>query len=562
MSSAANRCRIEGSNGECWLSTAREGDLTPGIAWTLFRECIHCETLRSYLNRSEGRRQADRVLGSALSGMFDQLHTYDLQLRNTGDSLRRKVAELTILNQVSDALARTADVNRTIQLFLVGVTAGGAIGLNRALLFLVHGRRLVGTMGLGNLSAEEGRRTWMELAEAGYELGGLIDKVHTGTFEPDAELNGRLRQVHIELETPTLLGTIMFEREPRRIAPDRRPLGHAFLEALYQDLPLVAVPLCHEDEPMGLLLVDNFVSGMPIHDETIALLSTLANQATTEIVNNRLHADLTQQLAETEHLYELLRENQNYLLQHERLVDMGKLATTVAHEIKTPLVAIGGFARRARKALEESERRPRHELDVIIREVQRLERITAEILDYSKEIRLNLEPVDLRATLEEALEVVDTRVAQAQIEVIRYYAQEPCEVMADARRMKQVILNLLENAIDAMSTAEEDTAPKRLTVSTRLGAEHAELELADTGPGIPQDLFDRVFTPFFTTKATGSGLGLPVSRRIVADHGGRIRLATADGGGTRFIIELPRREVLSRKLEEGNHHGQNTDRRG
>jgi len=442
---------------------------------------------------------------------------------------------------------------------LVGVTAGGAIGLNRALLFLVEGAHLEGTMGLGNVSVEEGRRTWMELAEAGFELGGLISAVHAGTFRPNPELNARLRQVRLPLDGPSLLVALLSDREPRRVGPDRRPLGHPILDELYANLPLVAVPLCHEYESIGILLVDNFVSGLPIQDETIALLGTLTNQATAEIVNNRLHADLTQQLAETEHLYELLRENQNYLLQHERLVDMGKLATTVAHEIKTPLVAIGGFARRALKALEEPERQPRHELSVIIREVQRLERITAEILDYSKEIHLNLEPIDLRMTLEDAMEVVETRVAQANIQIERRYAEGPCEVLADPRRIKQVMLNLLENAIDAMSQADNEKSPGgRLTVSTRMGPEYAEVELADTGPGIPHDLFDRVFTPFFTTKATGSGLGLSVSRRIVADHGGRIRLEIGDGGGTCFIIELPRKEILNRTMEEGNHHGQNS----
>ena len=560
MASATHSCRVEGNNGECWLKSADDGtEITPSVAWTLFRECIHCDTLRSYLTRADGRRTADRVLGRALAGMFDQLHTYDLQLRNTGDSLRRKVAELTILNQVSDALARTADVTKTIQLFLVGVTAGGAIGLNRALLFLVEGAHLQGTMGLGNVSVEEGRRTWIELAEAGFELGGLVDAVHEGIFSPNPELNARLKRVRLPLDGPSLLVALLADRDPRRVGPERRPLGHPLLDELYADLPLVAVPLCHENEAVGILVVDNFMSGLLIADETIALLGTLANQATAEIVNARLHADLKQQLAETEHLYELLRENQNYLLQHEHLVDMGKLATTVAHEIKTPLVAIGGFARRALKALEEPEHLPRHELSVIIREVQRLESITAEILDYSKEIHLNLEPVDLRLTVEDAMEVVETRVAQAHIEIERRYAEGACEVLADPRRIKQVILNLLENAIDAMSPTDSDKPPGgRLTVATRMGPEYAEVELADTGPGIPHDLFDRVFTPFFTTKAAGSGLGLPVSRKIVADHGGRIRLETAEGGGTCFIIELPRTEILNRTIEEGNQHGQNS----
>jgi len=131
---------------------------------------------------------------------------------------------------------------------------------------------------------------------------------------------------------------------------------------------------------------------------------------------------------------------------------MGKLATTVAHEIKTPLVAIGGFARRAERRLAAGEVPSEHDLGMIIREVSRLERITSEILEYSKEIKLNFERVDLREAIEESLDIVESRLEAAGIRVDRQYTDEACFVRADPRRLKQVMLNLLENAIDALST--------------------------------------------------------------------------------------------------------------
>lgn len=560
MPESGRICHVEGSDGRCWLETANESsEITPSIALALFRECLSCDTLRTYISRSDGRRNADRVMGKALGSMLYQLHTYDMQLRSTGDSLRRKVVELTIVNQVSDAMARTSDVDKTMQLFLVGVTAGAAIGLNRALLFLVEGDKLVGTMGLGSVSPDEGRRTWLELAQTGYELDGLIRKIAEGGFYLDPELNRRLQSVTFPLNSSSLPVTVLTEREARRVQPCVQPVGHPVLDELYRDLPFVAVPLSLENEAVGVLLADNFITRMPIPDETVSLLQTLANQAAAEIVMNRLHADLEQQLAETEHLYELLRENQNYLLRHERLVDMGKLATTVAHEIKTPLVAIGGFARRALKGLDQSGECPRHELEVILREVQRLERITEEILDYSKEVRLTLEPMNLQAALDEAIEVVEGRMAQAGIEIERHYSDTPCEVQADPRRIKQVMLNLLENAIEAMSWPENgEKGGGKLTLTTRMSEDRAMIELEDTGPGIAPDIFDRVFTPFFTTKPTGSGLGLPVSRRIISDHGGQIRVESPSGGGTRFIIELPRNAMLNNHVPEGVANGQDS----
>jgi signal transduction histidine kinase len=542
MAPSSQVCHVAGSNGECWLRQADlHSEITPKIAWSLFRECLACDTLQDYVSRADGRRTADRVLGQALAGMLDQLHHYDSQLRHTGDSLRRRVAELTILNEVSDALARAPNLEGTLQLFLIGVTAGSAIGLNRALLFLVEGPVLVGTLGLGHLTAEEGRRTWLKLAETGSHLQQLIDRVFDGKFQSDPKLNARLQKIRLDRDGTSALARVLKDREACRIDPRRAVLGCTFLDELYHSISPVAVPLCVEDEEVGVLLADNFLTGLPILEETVALLQTLANQAAAAIVNRRLHADLERQLSETEHLYELLRENQHYLMQHDRLVDMGKLATTVAHEIKTPLVAIGGFARRALKAVEQPGHRPQRELEIIIREVERLEHITAQVLDYSKEIHLDLEPIDLLSILEEAIEVVEARLAQAQIEIERIYAEGTCNVMADARRMKQVVLNLLENSIEAMSASEGNAGKGgRLRLNARSSGDTVILELEDTGPGIPEDLSDRVFTPFFTTKSAGSGLGLPVSRRIVHDHGGQILLSARGPRGARFRIELPR----------------------
>jgi len=310
-------------------------------------------------------------------------------------------------------------------------------------------------------------------------------------------------------------------------------------------------------DEVGVLVADNFVTGLPIIEETVSLLQTLAHRAASEIVNHWLRGDLQRQLQETEHLYELLRENQNYLLQHERLVDMGKLATTVAHEIKTPLVAIGGFARRAERRLAAGEVPSEHDLGMIIREVSRLERITSEILEYSKEIKLNFERVDLREAIDESLDIVESRLEAAGIRVDRQYTDEPCFVRADPRRLKQVMLNLLENAIDALSTpGERPDSGGTITLVVSPAQDTVTLEMSDTGPGIPEDLFDRVFTPFFTTKPNGSGLGLPVTRRIVTDHGGRITLLKDGFGHTRFRIELPGwRRPAAKELEYAANTG-------
>jgi signal transduction histidine kinase len=554
MAEADHVCQVEGTDGECWLRSADpDAEIPPSVAWSMFRGCLSCETLHDFVNRADGRRNADRVIGKALASMLTELRNYDVQLQQTSTSLRRRVAELTLLNLISDALSRTSDIDKAVQMFLIGVTAGGAGGLNRALLLLLEENDLVGHTGLGHLSREEGQRTWLAMAESGAELQELIARVFEGKFQVDPVLNASLRQVRMSRSVDSPLNMALNQRSAMHIQAGTQLPGHPLLDSMYQDVAYVIIPLCVEQDEVGVLVADNFLTGLPILEETVNLLQTLGNQAAAEIIGNRLHNDLERQLQETEHLYELLRENQNYLLKHERLVDMGKLATTVAHEIKTPLVAIGGFARRAQRAMADNKPPLERDLGIIIREVSRLERITTQILDYSKEVKLCTEKIDLRCTLDEALEIVESRLAQVRITVEKDYAETPFHVTADPRRMKQVILNLLENAIEAVSQTE-DRGSDEGHVYLRM-AEESDLvviEVEDTGPGIAEDHMDRVFTPFFTTKVSGSGLGLPVTKRIVTDHGGRITLSRTQEGRTRFRIEMPRwTEVPTR--EEISH---------
>jgi signal transduction histidine kinase len=558
MVEADHVCQVEGSDGECWLRSADpDAEIPPSVAWSMFRGCLSCETLHDFVNRADGRRNADRVIGKALSAMLTELRHYDLQLQQTSTSLRRRVSELTLLNLVSDALSRTSDIDKAVQLFLIGVTAGGAGGLNRAVLFLLEENDLAGHTGVGHLSREEGQRTWLGMAESGAELQDLIDRVFAGSFQVDPVLNSSLRQTRMSRAMDSPLNTALNSRSAVHVGAGAQLPGHPLLDSMYQNVAYVIVPLCLEQDEVGVLVADNFLTGLPILEETVNMLQTLANQAAAEIMGNRLHKDLERQLQETEHLYELLRENQNYLLKHERLVDMGKLATTVAHEIKTPLVAIGGFARRAQRAMAENKPPLERDIGIIIREVSRLERITTQILDYSKEVKLRTEKVDLRDTLDEALEIVESRLAQVGILVEKHYAETACHVKADPRRMKQVILNLLENAIEAVSQNETPQSDKG-HVYLRIAEEHdqAVLEVEDTGPGVPEDHMDRIFTPFFTTKVSGSGLGLPVTKRIVTDHGGRITLSRTPEGRTQFRIEMPR--WTAEATREENSHVTNT----
>jgi len=292
------------------------------------------------------------------------------------------------------------------------------------------------------------------------------------------------------------------------------------------------VPIVTERKALGVLVADNLITGEPILDEDVTALETFANEAGLQIENLLLQKELFLKLQELEHVHNLLRENQNYLLKHEHLADMGKLAITVAHEIKTPLIAIGGYARRALNNLKNENFDPR-DLEIILSEVERLEKLASQILDYPKETKLSLTKQDLNGIIQETLEVLEERLKFSNIQLKTKFSKDIPEVQLDSQRIKQVFFNLISNAFEAMPQGGS------LTITTQKKKNSVKLEIEDTGMGIPNEEMKNLFIPFYTSKPKGSGLGLAVSKKIIADHKGTIEVQSQVNVGTKFTIVLP-----------------------
>ena len=203
----------------------------------------------------------------------------------------------------------------------------------------------------------------------------------------------------------------------------------------------------------------------------------------------------------------------------------------ITHEIKNPLMMIGGFSHQLLdKAGDEKTRR---KLGVIVDEVARLENLLGDLRAIYLPRPLQIEDVDLVSLLQEVLDLVREDCRRATI-AIRAEWGERVRVPGDRDRLKQVFLNLAKNAVEAMPRGGT------LDVRARLAGERAEISIRDTGGGIPPGDREKIFSPFHTTKKAGTGLGLNVSKRILEDHAGsRIRFSSEEGRGTRFEISMP-----------------------
>lgn len=223
------------------------------------------------------------------------------------------------------------------------------------------------------------------------------------------------------------------------------------------------------------------------------------------------------------------------LRRRDRLASMGALASGVAHEVRNPLNAIGIIAQRLRREFTPSadEDEYRQLTQVVAGEVERVNRIIEQFLELARPPALAKTRIALASVLERAADTVEPQIRAAGLRLERDFADVGV-VQADADQLHQALLNVLVNAVEATDEGHIRLAARSLSDGW------VELSVADTGPGIPAEDVERIFDLYFTTKAAGTGLGLSLVHRIVAQHGGRIEVQSASGAGTRFVILLPR----------------------
>jgi signal transduction histidine kinase len=284
---------------------------------------------------------------------------------------------------------------------------------------------------------------------------------------------------------------------------------------------------------VGVLVVNNAASQRAFSDRDLKLLAMLANQGGLAVENSRLYQNLERANHE-------LAQMRSRLLEADKLAALGEVAAGVAHEIRNPLVSIGGFTRRIRKKVgDDSSLRPY--LDVIIEEVTRLERTLNEMLDFSTDARHHFEEHDLNVIMDQSLDLLKRELDDHRIQVVRDYNPDLPRVFCDDRQIKHVFFNIYLNAVQAMSSQGGQLTLRSFSVM-REGKRFVAGEVTDTGGGIPMNVIHNIFNPFFTTKDTGSGLGLSIVHKIVTRHFGQVEVHNREGKGATFLVTLPAAE--------------------
>lgn len=449
----------------------------------------------------------DRVIG-----VINCYTSYPHPFSKSEEEMLTTVANQAAICIENSGLMETLDIDEILKLVLEGVTKN--IGFDRARLYLVNEKR--------------------HILECKMAVGVDEEKIKGITLPLDPE--------------DSVVARSILEKQPF-IIPDasQDPRVNPLLKEKLHLQSLVVIPLLAKDKALGAIAADHVEPGKNITSEILESVMTFAQQAGLAIHNAFMYQELkafSQQMEEKmQKTTADLRKTEAQLIRSEKLAALGQLAAGIAHEIRNPLTSINILIHSLTENLP-SENSRWEDLKVIEEEILRINEIVDQFLRFAKPASPLFEKADLIPIFEETLQLLRPQIEKARISVLKEFESLPPATI-DKEQMKQVILNLLMNAIQAMPKAG------RLGLSGRVSRDGhwVELTIQDSGIGIPPEDMDKLFDPFFSTKEGGIGLGLSIAHRIIDQHHGKIEAESNSGKGTRFTLSLP----ISSEEEDADH---------
>ncbi|NIQ38859.1 MAG: PAS domain S-box protein [Proteobacteria bacterium] len=316
--------------------------------------------------------------------------------------------------------------------------------------------------------------------------------------------------------------------------------GYSREELIGKDLDIILGPRCRENHRHAVSRYLKTRNPTLIGHETEFITTRRSGEtfpasisfSVAEIEGRLFFTGIVRDMTETKALQERISRS-------ERLAALGQVVAEISHEIKNPLIMIGGFARQLLRTVRED--RTRSKLRIIADEVNRLEYLLADLRDLYAPTKLTTEEIDINDLMKEIYSLTKDDCQARNIEIKLETQTEAAMVAGDREKLKQVFLNLVKNSLEAMENGG------KLSIQSKRSGNKIEIRISDNGPGISKEVRKKIFTPFFTTKKQGTGLGLSISRRIVEDHpGSSFAITSSEGKGTIVKIALE----INRQVED------------
>lgn len=437
------------------------------------------------------------------------IERYDLFLHEFSQEVSK---ELQLFSIIAQSFFQPFSLMDNLLVIMTALTAGPGLGFNRAMLFLTDGDSLKGEFWLGPASAAEAESIWRVLSTPGIGYPEIIEHNRSLLTSETDTLTKRVKKLSyllyreqslIPALTASARQMIMVRDARNEPAVDRR-----FVEMIGAD-EFLCIPLVSQKEVLGEIILDNAITKLPIRSRDIELASICGLMASNYIYTAKL---------------------QKRIVDMRKVAAMGEMAMFVTHQLRNPLVTIGGFADQLLDP-QTGEKKKKRNIQIIRSEIRRLEKI---LLRLSQFFRIDVREkvvVDVQDMLNLVQESVRARIAGRRVTLDTEIEAGLRVILCDPTHVGEAVRNVLDNAVDAVG--DEGHIDLR---AYRENAEWAVIAVEDTGKGIPEAVKDKIFDSFVSTKERGMGLGLAYVKRIVDACGGRIEVKSAEGKGTTFKL--------------------------
>ncbi|MGC8976914.1 MAG: ATP-binding protein [Candidatus Ratteibacteria bacterium] len=435
--------------------------------------------------------------------------------------------EISIVHIIGKELQSSLDIDKIVHVVLTGITAGYFLGFSRAFVMFYDENEdlLYGKRGIGPIDEQEANFIWSRIEKENLPIEKFFENGERESIK-NSKFNLEIEKLKIKVNE--LPDTDYFKRtlkekklfvvynaeKDENIPPNVKFLLHP--------CDAVISPIFTETRLIGIIFADNSFHRKEITEEIINLFSIIC-----------VHAALS---LENAFKFIELKNLQRKLIEKERFATIGKIASYITHEVKNPLVTIGGFSK---QILETDDiNKIKRDAKIIYSEIIRLENIIDNIVNFSSLSEIIFEEVDISELIRETIEFFINEIDEKKINI--EFDLSEIKLKCDSIQMKEVFLNIIKNAI------ENNREGGKIIINCEKFEEFYKIIIMDTGYGMDEETLRNVMTPFFTTKKKGIGLGLTISKEIIERHNGRIEIESKINEWTKVSIYLPK-EVKNEK---------------
>ena len=460
-----------------------------------------------------------------------------IQNRKYQEDLEKANFRIQLMHQLSQkmntAYLNTIELEEVLQAILVGITANEGLRFNRAFLAMFDKDRLFlrGKIAIGPTCKEEAASIWHKIGENHLDFMDIVKELKGCSKEDEVNRLVRTLEVPVSASDHILIRSAMDRRSFKVTSGSAGGFDpRQVIDFLGADT-FVVVPLYSPRRPLGVIIADNFITNHPISDSYVSALELFSSQASLAIEHSHLYSNMQKTIAELESVNHELDKNKNILIEAERYSALGHMAAQLVHNIRNPITSIGGMSRIIAKKVQ--DKGLDNYVETMERETSRLEGVLSDMFDFVSQPPVNKTPTLLLPLIRKSLLLLQAEIAKQNINITVAQAEPDLEIFIDSQQIRKLFVHLLRNAVEAMPQGGN------LIIEISIIDEMTRISIVNTGLTISDELIKRAKEPFFTTKSSGTGMGLAMVEHIIKAHEGHFTLEGTDTG-TEVVVYLPR----------------------